>query len=1142
MTGNIFVQLAGGVYRLSSTLTLTSTDSGTNGYSVSWQAAPGQQPYVTGGKQVTSWTEINTTKDIWSASIPSGVSTRDLWVNGARATLASETAPTMTQTSTGYTLSGNALQNVNDPGALEMLWDASNWVQDTCAVSSVTGNSSSTTVTMEEPCFDTGTAWYWNPVGQPNLLENEEDFLNDAGQFAFNTSTNTIYYEALSGQTMNSVDAEVGSTATLVQLNGTGSAPVTNVSFSGITFENTTMSSVSGTTGFTEPQADLLFGNETCAADWSASTFVTPTGGAEENGQPYGSCSVTMPAAVAVHVGRNVSFANDAFTQLGTAGITLDGGTQNSFVTGNSFTDVGGNAIQLGSVTNPNQSNSNLVDSNDLISDNFINYPADEYQGGVGIWLGYTANATVENNDVENIGYSAISVGWGWGSDDTLPTIDNANHVLDNYVINDKQDRQDGGGIYTLGPQPNGLISGNDLMNDDSFGGPLYDDQGSNDWAINNNVTNNAQNFYFGNQNSFDSSNTINVTNTFSTTSSVARFGGQDANVASPTVVSNNAWPSAAVDIIDNAGPQNQYASQSQFATYASNSGFVTTPASFYESNGTYNANGTFTINAAGADVWGAGGESYDQYGAMYVPGGSTSTSTTTVEVDSQQNTNSWAKSGLMIRNSIPSTTGNGANSLGYAAIALTPGNGVTMQWDDSSSGLMNSEVTADSGAMAPIWLRLSRSGSSITGYYSTNDSTWTAVATETLTGSDGTEDVGMFSCSHNAGVEGQATFSNFSTSSSPYATYSSTTSNEVETASGAEVINSAGADIWGGTDQYGAIYSPSGAASSSTTTVEVDSQSATAGWAKAGIMIRNSIAGAGSSLGYAILAVSPGNGVALQWDNDSSGQVNSNVQAGTGGVTTAPIWLKLVRNGSSITGYYSMNDSTWTTVATETLTGANSTEDVGMFATSYDSGVMGGATFSNFATSAYPTFASTTASFTDSGGSYSIDAAGSDVWITGGEDYDQYGAIFAPNSADATSSTTVEVNSQQNTNAWAKAGIMLRNAIPGQYAALGYAVIALTPGNGVVMQWDNDSSGGLNSYVSADSGASGPIWLRLTRSGSGGSTVTGYYSTNDSTWTEVASETLTGAEPVEDVGMFSCSHDSGVEGLADFSNFSITG
>jgi regulation of enolase protein 1 (concanavalin A-like superfamily) len=84
------------------------------------------------------------------------------------------------------------------------------------------------------------------------------------------------------------------------------------------------------------------------------------------------------------------------------------------------------------------------------------------------------------------------------------------------------------------------------------------------------------------------------------------------------------------------------------------------------------------------------------------------------------------------------------------------------LEWDGSSSGEINVQ-TQTFGQAAPIWLQLIRNGSSITGAYSTDDSTWTTVGTATLTGSTTNEDVGMFSVSHNAGVLGVATFSNFS-------------------------------------------------------------------------------------------------------------------------------------------------------------------------------------------------------------------------------------------------------------------------------------------------------------------------------------------------------------------------------------------
>src|SRR5258708_20319222 len=80
MSGDIVVQLAGGTYRLSSTWNFTSSGSATNGHSIIWQAAPGQTPVITGGQKLTGWTLINSSKNPWQATLPSGVSSYDLLV------------------------------------------------------------------------------------------------------------------------------------------------------------------------------------------------------------------------------------------------------------------------------------------------------------------------------------------------------------------------------------------------------------------------------------------------------------------------------------------------------------------------------------------------------------------------------------------------------------------------------------------------------------------------------------------------------------------------------------------------------------------------------------------------------------------------------------------------------------------------------------------------------------------------------------------------------------------------------------------------------------------------------------------------------------------------------------------------------
>jgi regulation of enolase protein 1 (concanavalin A-like superfamily) len=1133
MTGDIVVELAGGTYRMSAPWTFTSSDSATNGYAVDWQAESGQTPVVSGGVALTSWTEVNSADNIWAASLPSGVSTRDLWLNGSRVTLAQDGAlPSgTTQTSTGYTVPGDALQSLADPSALQFVFNPGNWVQDECGVASISGSTSSTTVTMDEPCYDTASASGYISLGLPAYIENNASFLTGPNQWSFNSSTSTVDLIPPAGVNPNDADVEAGNLPTVLQLNGTSTAPVTGVGFSGITFQDTTWPAVNTDVGYTEIQADVMFPNESCATEFSPASFVTSSGGSSHDGEVFGACNTTMPASVEVHAGHDISLTGDTFTNMGTSGVTYDGGTQNSSITGNSFTDIGGNAVQIGSVSSPNQTNSALIDSGDTVSDNYINAAADEYQGGVGIWAGYTKSLTITHNDIENLNYSGVSTGWGWGSEDTLPTIDSGLQITDNYVTDTNHTRSDGGPLYSLGPQPGADMTGNYLTNPNSTATEgMYLDQGSTDWTLNNNVLVNFNIPLFNNANSWDPCGTNTVTDTYITGGLMN--GGSCTNV-SGTVT--DVQSIAALQIESNAGLQAAYQSlagiTSPYQTYAS------TEANSSASDGTY------TINAAGADVW----ETTDQYGAIYVPSAAGTTSTTTVEVDSQADTNAWAKAGLMIRDSIPGS----GSSLGYAALALTPGNGVSFQWDDDSSGGLNTYTNAAVSATS-IWLRFVRSGSSLTGEYSTNGTSWTTVATETLTGADATEDVGMFASSHDAGVQGQDVFSDFSTTNSPFTAFASTSASIVDSSnpnttenSAAYTIDAAGAGPWSSccqtTDQYGALYEAGAATTSSTTTVEVDSQSDTNAWAMSGIMLRNSISGSPGSLGYAALAVTPGNGVALLWDDDSSGYLNQEVSSGSGSVT-APIWLKLTRSGSSVSGAYSTNDSTWTTVGTETLTGANSTEDVGMFGTSFDAGLIGQSTFSNFtvAQSPFQAFSSTSTSIVDSGSSYTLDAAGAGPWSSCCQTTDQYGALYQPAAADSSSSTTVEVTSQSNTNAWAMAGIMLRDSISGSPGSLGYAALALTPGNGVALLWDDDSSGYLNNEVATGGGTlAAPIWLRLTRSGT---SITGYYSTNDSTWTTVGTETLTGSDTTEDVGMFATSFDSATMGQAGFSGFGITG
>src|SRR5258708_7371843 len=119
-------------------------------------------------------------------------------------------------------------------------------------------------------------------------------------------------------------------------------------------------------------------------------------------------------------------------------------------------------------------------------------------------------------------------------------------------------------------------------------------------------------------------------------------------------------------------------------------------------------ANGSWTVSGGGADIW----NSFDQFHFAYE--GSTDNAVIIVRVTGVDNTDVWAKAGVMFRDSTdPSAI--------FADVVATPGNGVSFQWRNSTAGQCGySQVN---GIFAPVWLKLTRSGNQFTGFYSPDGS-----------------------------------------------------------------------------------------------------------------------------------------------------------------------------------------------------------------------------------------------------------------------------------------------------------------------------------------------------------------------------------------------------------------------------------
>ncbi len=78
--------------------------------------------------------------------------------------------------------------------------------------------------------------------------------------------------------------------------------------------------------------------------------------------------------------------------------------------------------------------------------------------GSVGIWVGIARDTRIENNEISELPYSGISVGWRW---DAEPSGSAGNQIVDNHIHHVMQELSDGAGIYTLGLQPGTVLSGN---------------------------------------------------------------------------------------------------------------------------------------------------------------------------------------------------------------------------------------------------------------------------------------------------------------------------------------------------------------------------------------------------------------------------------------------------------------------------------------------------------------------------------------------------------------------------------------------------------------------------------------------------------------------------------------------------------
>jgi hypothetical protein len=499
---NMTVNLRGGAYRLENPLALDWRDSGRNGKKVTYRAAPGEHPVISGSTLVRNWSLHDESLNIYKAFVGQ-CDSRQLYVNGQRAPrAATESYPA------GFRPAFYEILGVPLTGGVEFIptginparWrDPSSWtnVRDIEAViitqwktmrvplesiipypdytpDPLDPGSKTGLVILREPGWKNANVFLDSSTLEPGIwsfwqvtrFENAYEFLDEPGEWYLDKTAGWLYYIPRPGEDMAAAEVELPILQVLVEGSGDIERPVSNMRFEGLTFTHATWLGPNGDSGYVSDQSGFQL-----VGEGHAFNII----GHDKN-------LVRTPGNVRFQFARGITFSGNIFEHLGGVGLDFDTGSQGNTIENNLFEDISSAAIQLGGISEvdhhpqyPGQ-----ITGNNVISNNLIRGVARDYLDAAGIFIGFTQRTLVSYNTIVDVPWSGIAMGWGWGLLDpggfpgvpgatagewgsyTTPTPNQGNKILNNRIHSFLNALWDGGAIYTTGQQ--GTSSANGLL------------------------------------------------------------------------------------------------------------------------------------------------------------------------------------------------------------------------------------------------------------------------------------------------------------------------------------------------------------------------------------------------------------------------------------------------------------------------------------------------------------------------------------------------------------------------------------------------------------------------------------------------------------------------------------------------------
>lgn len=499
---DICLRLEAGTYNLNQPIIIRPEDNGT-------RIVADGNAVISGGVKISGWKKEG---KYYVASVPDfngrPLEFRQMWVNGKKAVRARDVEDfedmfrirNIDKAKETLYVPAEAVKKIMNAQYAEMVLHEM-WCVANLRIKDIKIQGDSAVVTFHQPESHVHFMHPWpSPMvttdghNSPFYLTNAKELLDTEGEWYLDARASKLYYIPRKGENMKSAEVIVPAVETLLKVEGTPDNPVKDVTFEGVTFSHATWMrpSVSG-------HAPLQAGMYMIEAYKLRPKMNRPNGDHKLDNQGW----VGRPAAaVSLNCAENVSFSKCTFEHNASTGLDYHLYIKGGSVDRCTFSDIGGNGILAGSFGPEGHeahlpydpADGRIICTGLNITNNLITDVTNEDWGCVGIGAGFVKDIKICNNEISDVSYTGISMGWGWNQQ--VCSMSN-NLVSGNLIHHYAKHMYDTAGIYTLGAQPHSFIEGNvvrdiytpSYVHDPNHWFYLYTDEGSSYITVRNNWT-----------------------------------------------------------------------------------------------------------------------------------------------------------------------------------------------------------------------------------------------------------------------------------------------------------------------------------------------------------------------------------------------------------------------------------------------------------------------------------------------------------------------------------------------------------------------------------------------------------------------------------------------------------------------------